>query len=43
MSDRILVMSKGTITGEFTREEATEAKLINASIVGNGLANEGKQ
>jgi erythritol transport system ATP-binding protein len=43
MSDRILVMSKGTITGEFTREEATEAKLINASIVGNGLANEDKQ
>lgn len=43
MSDRILVMSKGTITGEFTREEATEAKLINASVVGNGLANEGKQ
>jgi len=43
MSDRILIMSKGTITGEFTREEATEAKLINASVVGNGLANEGKQ
>lgn len=43
MSDRILVMSKGTITGEFTREEATEAKLINASVIGNGLANEGKQ
>jgi erythritol transport system ATP-binding protein len=38
MSDRILVMSKGAITGEFTREEATEAKLINASVVGNGLA-----
>lgn len=43
MSDRILVMLKGTITGEFTREEATEAKLINASVVGNGLANKGKQ
>jgi len=43
MSDRILVMSKGTITGEFTKEEATESKLINASVVGNGLANEGKQ
>ena len=43
MSDRILVMSKGTITGEFTREEATEAKLINASVVGNGLADGGKR
>jgi len=43
MSDSILVMSKGTITSRFTREEATEAKLINASVVGNGLANEGKQ
>ncbi|GAH24009.1 unnamed protein product, partial [marine sediment metagenome] len=43
MSDRIMVMSKGTITGEFTKEEATESKLINASVVGNGLANEGKQ
>jgi erythritol transport system ATP-binding protein len=43
MSDRILVMSKGTITAEFTREEATEAKLINASVVGSGLTNEGKQ
>jgi erythritol transport system ATP-binding protein len=43
MSDRILVMSKGIITGEFTREEATESKLINASVVGNGLTNEGKQ
>jgi erythritol transport system ATP-binding protein len=43
MSDRILVMSKGTITGEFTREEATEAKLVNASVIGNNLANEGKR
>ncbi len=43
MSDSILVMSKGTITGRFTREEVTEAKLINAAVVGNGLANEGKQ
>jgi len=43
MSDRILVMSKGTITGEFKREEATEAKLINASVTGNGLTNETEQ
>jgi erythritol transport system ATP-binding protein len=43
MSDRILVMSKGTITSNFTAEEATEAKLINASVAGNGLENKGKQ
>jgi erythritol transport system ATP-binding protein len=36
MSDRILVMSKGSITGEFTREEATEEKLVTASAVGHG-------
>jgi erythritol transport system ATP-binding protein len=35
MSDRIIVMSKGKITGEFTREEATEEKLIKASVAGN--------
>lgn len=37
MSDRILVMSKGAITGEFTRAEATEEKLVAASAVGHGL------
>ena len=37
MSDRILVMSKGAITGEFTREEATEEKLVLASAVGHEL------
>lgn len=31
MSDRILVMSKGLITGEFTKEEATEEALVLAS------------
>jgi len=41
MSDRILVMSKGEITSNFTSDEATEAKLINASVVGNGLENIG--
>jgi len=34
MSDRILVMAKGKITGEFNRKEATEAKLVNASVAG---------
>ena len=38
MSDRILVMSKGAITGEFSREEATEEKLVAASAIGHGLA-----
>jgi len=41
MSDRILVMSKGKITGEFTHEEATEEKLVNASAVGHGPSNGG--
>lgn len=34
MSDRILVMSKGRITGEFTRQTATEAALVAATAVG---------
>jgi erythritol transport system ATP-binding protein len=36
MSDRVLVLSKGVITGEFARGEATEAKLVAASAVGHG-------
>ncbi len=50
MSDRILVMSKGAITGEFARGEATEEKLVAASAVGhgpvtksNGVKNNGTQ
>jgi len=43
MSDRILVMSKGKVTGEFTGKEATEAKLVNASVVGSRSDNKGKQ
>ncbi|MCB0130768.1 MAG: sugar ABC transporter ATP-binding protein [Caldilineaceae bacterium] len=38
MSDRILVMSKGKITGEFSRDEATEELLVQASAVGHGPA-----
>ena len=34
MPDRIIVMSKGAITGEFTCEEATDEKLVKASAVG---------
>jgi erythritol transport system ATP-binding protein len=36
LADRILVMSKGKITGEFERAEATEAALVAASGVGHG-------
>ncbi|MFQ1701337.1 sugar ABC transporter ATP-binding protein [Loktanella agnita] len=35
LSDRILVMSNGRITGEFTRDEATNAKLVAASAIGH--------
>jgi erythritol transport system ATP-binding protein len=42
MSDRILVMSKGAITGEFMRGEATEEMLVAASAVGHGLVNGGQ-
>ncbi len=38
MSDRILVMSRGCITGEFLREQADEEALVAASAVGHGLA-----
>ncbi|MBE2220598.1 MAG: sugar ABC transporter ATP-binding protein [Anaerolineae bacterium] len=43
MSDRILVMSKGKITGEFTHQEATEEKLVAASAIGHGPSNGGNQ
>jgi erythritol transport system ATP-binding protein len=33
MSDRILVMAKGKITGEYKRGEATEKALVEASSV----------
>lgn len=32
VSDRILVMSNGRITGEFTRDEATQEKILAAAI-----------
>ena len=41
MSDRILVMSKGAITGEFTHQDATEEKLVAASAIGHGPSNGG--
>lgn len=41
MSDRILVMSKGKITGEFARAQATEAALVTASGIGHGAPQKG--
>ena len=41
MSDRIIVMAKGKITGEFTHNEATEEKLVTASAIGHGPSNGG--
>jgi erythritol transport system ATP-binding protein len=41
MADRILVMSKGKITGAFDRAEATEEALVEASAVGHGPADSG--
>ena len=41
MSDRILVMSKGKITGEFSHQEATEERLVAASAIGHGSLNGG--
>ena len=38
MADRILVLSKGAITAEFERGEATEAGLVAASAAGDGRA-----
>jgi ABC-type sugar transport system ATPase subunit len=37
ISDRVIVMSKGKITGEFDRAEATEEALVAASAVGHGI------
>jgi|WetSurMetagenome_2_1015567.scaffolds.fasta_scaffold50367_2 erythritol transport system ATP-binding protein len=41
MSDRILVMSKGAVTGEFNHLDATEEKLVVASAIGHGPSNGG--
>jgi len=41
MADRILVMSKGKITGEFDRADATEAALVTASGIGHGAQQKG--
>ena len=41
MSDRILVMSRGKITGEYSRGEASEEKLVRDSSVGHGVHENG--
>jgi erythritol transport system ATP-binding protein len=41
MSDRILVMSKGAITGEFSHQDANEEKLVAASAIGHSPSNGG--
>lgn len=40
-ADRIIVMSKGKITGEFDRSKATEEALVAASAIGHGPAQVG--
>lgn len=40
VSDRILVMAKGKITGEFTKDEATEEALVTASAIGHEVYRE---
>lgn len=37
ISDRVIVMSKGRITGEFDRTEATEEALVTASAIGHEI------
>jgi ABC-type multidrug transport system ATPase subunit len=32
MSDRIIVMHEGSLTGEFTREEATQEKIMERAV-----------
>jgi ABC-type sugar transport system ATPase subunit len=41
IADRILVMSAGRFTGEFSREEATQESLMHAAIGTKAPANAG--
>ncbi|TNJ39949.1 sugar ABC transporter ATP-binding protein [Phaeobacter sp. B1627] len=43
LSDRIIVMSNGSITGEFTSETASETGLIAASAVGHAVTHQQKE
>jgi ABC-type sugar transport system ATPase subunit len=39
MSDRILVMREGYVTGEFSRAEATQEKIISAATQNVSIGN----
>lgn len=43
LSDRILVMSNGRVTGEFSRNEATNAALVEASAIGHATPSRKKE
>ena len=43
LSDRILVMSNGRITGEFSREKATNTALVEASAIGHTTVTTNKE
>lgn len=43
LSDRILVMSNGKITGEFSRETATNTALVEASAIGHKTISKNKE
>ena len=43
LSDRILVMSNGRVTGEFNRKEATNGALVEASAIGHATASRNKE
>lgn len=43
LSDRILVMSNGRVTGEFNRETATNTALVEASAIGHAPAKQTKE
>ena len=37
VADRVVVLSNGRVTGEFTKETMTEQALVNASYLGHGI------
>ncbi len=42
ISDRVIVLSKGNVTGEFSKDEITEESLVNASAVGHVVTSQRK-
>ncbi len=43
LSDRILVMSNGRVTGEFSRNDATNGALVEASAIGHATSSRKKE